>query len=66
MAMEKPGPQGLGVSASRLRNPASFDSRNLGYAKLSDLFQAIDLFEIKKNEKGFYVRDKRAAKKSGQ
>lgn len=65
-AADDDGWANLGAVGSHISKQASFDSRNLGYAKLSDLIQAIDLFEIKKNEKGFYVRDKRASKKSGQ
>lgn len=34
---------------------ASFDARNDGYAKLKDLF------EIRNNEKGIYLRDKNQA-----
>lgn len=50
---------GLGAVGQHISKQASFDSRNYGYAKLRDLFQAIDLFEIRMKDKGVYVRDKR-------
>jgi len=50
----------LGPVGSHISNQASFDQRNYGFAKLSDLFKAIDLFEIKKSkDNGYQVRDKR-------
>lgn len=50
----------LGPVGSHISNQASFDQRNYGFAKLSSLFKAIDLFETKKSEDGGYkVRDKR-------
>jgi uncharacterized protein (TIGR00288 family) len=51
---------GLGAVGQHISKQASFDSRNFGYTKLKDLFQAIGLFEIKKMDKGIYVRDKKA------
>jgi uncharacterized protein (TIGR00288 family) len=45
---------------SHISNHASFDSRNYGYERLSDLILAIDLFEIKRDQnQHFIVRDKR-------
>ncbi len=41
----------LGVVGAHIANQGSFDSRNHGYAKLSELFAAIDAFETK------YVKD---------
>ncbi|PTS81396.1 hypothetical protein DBR07_00375, partial [Aeromonas sp. HMWF036] len=42
---------------------ASFDQRNYGFRKLSDLFQSIDLFEMKKtNGSVMWVRDKKRSK----
>lgn len=41
----------LGAVGSHLSNQGSFDVRNHGFSKLSDLFGAIDLFEMK-SEKG--------------
>lgn len=64
-AADDDGWANLGAVGSHISKQASFDSRNLGYAKLSELIQAIDLFEIKKSEKGSYVRDKKFAKKLG-
>ena len=52
---------GLGAVGQHISKQASFDSRNFGYTKLKDLFQATGLFEIKKMDKGIYVRDKKAA-----
>lgn len=48
---------GLGAVGQHISKQASFDSRNYGYGKLKDLFQAIGLFEIKTEGKGVYVRD---------
>jgi uncharacterized LabA/DUF88 family protein len=46
----------LGAVGSQIGNQASFDSRNYGYGKLSDLIAAIGLFEVKKDGKTLYVR----------
>lgn len=43
---------------------ATDDSRNYGYAKLKDLYQAIGLFDVQTKDKGIYVRDKRLAQRS--
>ena len=56
---------GLGAIGQHISKQASFDSRNFGYTKLKDLFQAIGLFEIKKMDKGIYIRDKKAATSNG-
>ncbi len=55
------GPVGSHISQQQ----ASFDSRNYGYAKLSSLIKAIDLFEVKQEEAGkpLYVRDKKSGNK---
>lgn len=53
----------LGTIGQHISNHASFDQRNYGFKKLSDLFGAIDLFEVQhKNGSGTWVRDKRKAK----
>lgn len=53
----------LGPIGTHISNHASFDQRNYGFKKLSDLFMAIDLFEMKKtNGSVLWVRDKRKAK----
>jgi len=36
----------LGLVGSHISNQGSFDPRNYGFRKLSDLFKAIDLFEV--------------------
>ena len=46
---------------SIIRNQASFHQRNYGYATLSSLVKAIDLFEMRENKKNnnTEIRDKR-------
>ncbi|WP_313344464.1 NYN domain-containing protein [Stenotrophomonas sp.] len=46
----------LGPVGSQIGNQASFDSRNYGYSKLSELLAATGLFEMKKDGKSTYVR----------
>ncbi len=58
-AEDEDGWASLSVVGGRIGNQASFDSRNYGYAKLSDLVAAIDLFEIKKEKNHPFVRNKR-------
>ena len=60
-AADDEGWAGLGAVGQHISKQASFDSRNFGYAKLKDLFQAIGLFEIRNNEKGIYLRNKKKA-----
>jgi uncharacterized protein (TIGR00288 family) len=53
----------LGNIGSHISNHASFDQRNYGYKKLSDLFADIDLFEMKKaGGSTLWVRDRKRAK----
>lgn len=53
----------LGPIGTHISNHASFDQRNYGFKKLSDLFMAIDLFEMKKtNGTVIWIRDKKRAK----
>ena len=60
---EENGWAGLGPVGAHISNKTSFDSRNYGYAKLSSLFKAIDLFEIKRDSDNSYiVRDARKKK----
>jgi len=60
---EEDGWAALGPVGSHISNKSSFDSRNYGYKNLSSLFQAIDLFEIKRGPGNSYmVRDKRRKK----
>ena len=54
----------LGPIGTHISNHASFDQRNYGFQKLSDLFAAIDLFEMKKTGSLLWVRDKKKAKQS--
>jgi uncharacterized protein (TIGR00288 family) len=55
----------LGRVGQQIGNQASFDPRNYGYRKLSDLIEASQLFEIEKRETHLYLRDKRLAKAAG-
>ena len=54
----------LGTIGSHISNHASFDQRNYGFTKISDLFAAIDLSEIKKVGSVFWVQDKKRAKQA--
>ncbi|MDI9238342.1 NYN domain-containing protein [Lysobacter sp. LF1] len=58
----------LGAVGHQISNQASFDSRNYGYRKLSDLIEASDLFEIKRADQIVWVRytprKRRAARKA--
>ena len=57
----------LGPIGSHISNHASFDQRNYGFKKLSDLFMAIDLFEMRKtNGSVLWVRDKKRSKQSAK
>jgi uncharacterized LabA/DUF88 family protein len=46
----------LSAVGNQIANRASFDSRNYGYRKLSDLLAAVGLFELKKEGKTSSVR----------
>lgn len=59
-AADEEGWAGLGAVGQHISKQASFDARNYGYAKLSGLFQAIGLFEVRSHGKGLQVRDPRA------
>ncbi|MDA8129414.1 MAG: NYN domain-containing protein [Betaproteobacteria bacterium] len=59
-AADDEGWASLGAVGQHISKQASFDSRNYGYAKLRDLYQAIGLFDIQSKDKGVYVRDKRS------
>ncbi len=57
----------LGLIGNHISNHTSFDQRNYGFKKLSDLFMAIDLFENKKSKSGLlWIRDKKKAKESSK
>ncbi|WP_205392713.1 NYN domain-containing protein [Xanthomonas hydrangeae] len=47
----------LSAVGKQVANQASFDPRNYGYRKLSDLVRAIGLFEIKQDEQALWLRD---------
>ena len=49
-AEDEDGWAALGPVGSHITNQGSFDPRNYGFSKISDLFRAIDLFELKKVE----------------
>ena len=49
----------LGQVGSQIGNQASFDPRNYGYRKLSDLIEATELFEIKRQGQIVLIRDRR-------
>lgn len=62
---EENGWASLSGVGSHISNKTSFDSRNYGYKKLSNLFKAIDLFELKRGPGNSYlVRDKRKKKQT--
>jgi uncharacterized protein (TIGR00288 family) len=50
----------LSAVRNHISNQASFDPRNHGFRKFSDLVDAIGLFELERREKSVYVRDRRA------
>ena len=52
----------LGSVGKQIGNQASFDPRNYGYKKLSDLIEATQLFDIDRRASHMYVRDKRQGK----
>jgi len=53
----------LSAIGIHIKNQASFDSRNYGYAKLGGLIEAIDLFEVSRQQKCIYVREVKKDKK---
>ncbi len=57
----------LAVVGSHISKQSSFDARNYGFKKLSELMLAIGLFEARKKDKAVLVRDKRrTGLKTGQ
>jgi uncharacterized protein (TIGR00288 family) len=57
----------LGPVGSNISNQTSFDCRNYGFRNLSSLFDAVDLFELKRGQGNSYmVRDARKCKKTEQ
>ncbi|RYU15609.1 NYN domain-containing protein [Nocardioides iriomotensis] len=51
----------LSAVRNQIGNQASLDPRNFGYRKLSDLIEAIDMFDVRRQDKVVLVRDKRRA-----
>lgn len=49
----------LGQVGNQIGNQASFDPRNYGYRKLSDLIEATDLFEVRRRNQVILIRHKR-------
>lgn len=63
---ENNGWSSLCTIGHHISNHTSFDQRNYGFKKLSDLFAAIDLFEMKTTKGSvLWVRDKKRTKKNG-
>ncbi|MGY1425955.1 NYN domain-containing protein [Lysobacter sp. A289] len=50
----------LGAVGQQIGNQASFDSRNYGYRKLSDLIEATGVFDVRRDEQTVLVREKPA------
>ncbi|BDS08900.1 hypothetical protein NT6N_39400 [Oceaniferula spumae] len=51
-AADEDGWAALGPVGSHISNQGPFDHRTYGFSKLSDMFTAIDLFEVKKSKSG--------------
>lgn len=49
----------LGHVGNQIANQASFDPRNYGYRKLSDLVEATELFDVKRQHQIVLIRDRR-------
>ncbi len=47
----------LGAVGHQISNQASFDPRNYGYRKLSDLIEATGVFELRRDEQIIWVRE---------
>ena len=62
-AADDDGWASVGAVGNSISNQSSFDSRNYGYASLSKLIKATDLFEVRTEGNTMSVRDKRQAKK---
>lgn len=62
-AADDDGWAGVGVVGNNISNQSSFDSRNYGYASLSKLLKATDLFEVRTVGNDMAVRDKREDKR---
>ncbi len=65
-AADEEGWAGLGAVGSHISKQTSFDSRNFGYRKLSDLVLASELFETRRRDKSLFIRDQREATREQQ
>jgi uncharacterized protein (TIGR00288 family) len=63
-AADDDGWASVGAVGNSISNQSSFDSRNYGYASLSKLLKATELFEVRTVGNAMAVRDKRQARKS--
>ena len=63
-AADDDGWASVGAVGNSISNQSSFDSRNHGYASLSKLLKATDLFEVRTVGNTMSVRDKRQARKA--
>jgi uncharacterized protein (TIGR00288 family) len=61
-ASDEDGWARLSSVGSQIGNQASFDPRNYGYGKLSDLVEAIGLFDTKRDQLTIWIREKGKAK----
>lgn len=58
LASDDDGWSNLGAVGHQIANQASFDPRNHGYRKLSDLIEATGLFEVKREHQNIWIRDR--------
>ena len=63
-AADDDGWASVGAVGNSISNQSSFDSRNHGYASLSKLLKATELFEVRTEGNTMSVRDKRQARKA--
>ncbi|NLF55037.1 MAG: NYN domain-containing protein [Thauera phenolivorans] len=62
---EDDGWASLSAVGSHISNQTSFDPRNYGYRKLSELIEATGLFETERRGNHLFLRDRRAAHRRG-
>ena len=63
-AADDDGWASVGAVGNSISNQSSFDSRNYGYASLSKLIKATELFDVRTEGNTMSVRDKRQARKA--
>jgi uncharacterized protein (TIGR00288 family) len=63
-AADDDGWASVGAVGNSISNQSSFDSRNYGYASLSKLLKATELFDVRTQGNVMSVRDKRLARKA--